>query len=417
MSKFKTRALEQWWRIKEFSDVVHYVKLMQKIRLRAIRRRGKATVVLFASNLSMWKLDELYTLFANDKRFDTHVVVAPFRTFTEEQKSSDIAAMKEHLDNQGIPYLDDDMAKALFRKGKADIIFYPQPYYGLLEDPFDYHDHKGALMCYIPYAIFTANNWWAYNLNFHNVAWKLYYPTTMHKDDAFRQATNKGRNVVTVGDIDYFQLYKPTNITDVWRPQDVKKRRIIWAPHHSFADGDMHRDSFTYLANFMLTVAERYADRIQFAFKPHPRLKTVLYAHPNWGPERTEEYYNKWATMPNCQVELGEYVNLFNSSDALIHDCGSFTALYQYTNKPALFVSKNLDGVKRDLNDFGILCIDKHYHAKDESEIIAFIEDVVLRGNNTASDDVNEVVKALTPPNGISAAQNIYNDIVRSLGI
>lgn len=417
MSKFKTRALEQWWRIKEFSDVVYYVKLMQKIRLRAIRRRGKATVVLFASNLSMWKFDELYALFANDKRFDTHVVVAPFRTFTEEQKSSDVAAMKAHLDNQGIPYLDDDTAKALFRKGKLDIIFYPQPYYGLLEEPFDYHDHKGALMCYIPYAIFTANNWWAYNLNFHNVAWKLYYPTTMHKDDAFRQATNKGKNVVTVGDIDYFQLYKPTNITDVWRPQEVKKRRIIWAPHHSFADGDMHRDSFTYLANFMLTVAERYADRIQFAFKPHPRLKTVLYAHPNWGPERTEEYYNKWATMPNCQVELGEYVNLFNSSDALIHDCGSFTALYQYTNKPALFVSKNLDGVKRDLNDFGILCIDKHYHAKDEAEIIAFIEDVVLRDDNTASDDVNVVVKALTPPNGISAAQNIYNDIVRSLGI
>lgn len=417
MSKFKTRALEQWWRIKEFSDVVYYVKFLQKIRLRAIRRRGKATVVLFASNLSMWKLDELYTLFANDKRFDTHVVVAPFRTFTEEQKSSDVAAMKAHLDNQGIPYLDDDTAKALFSKGKADIIFYPQPYYGLLEEPFDYHDHKGALMCYIPYAIFTANNWWAYNLNFHNVAWKLYYPTTMHKDDAFRQATNKGRNVVTVGDIDYFQLYKPTNITDVWRPQDVKKRRVIWAPHHSFADGDMHRDSFTYLANFMLTVAERYADRIQFAFKPHPRLKTVLYAHPNWGPERTEEYYNKWATMPNCQVELGEYVNLFNSSDALIHDCGSFTALYQYTNKPALFVSKDLDGVKRDLNDFGILCIDKHYHAKDETEIIAFIEDVVLRDDNTSSEDINEVVEALTPPNGISAAQNIYNDIVRSLGI
>lgn len=417
MSKFKTRALEQWWRIKEFSDVVRYVKCMQKIRLRAIRRRGKATVVLFASNLSMWKLDELYRLFVNDKRFDTHVVVAPFRTFTEEQKSSDIAAMKAHLDNQGIPYLDDDRAKALFSKGKADIIFYPQPYYGLLEEPFDYHDHKGALMCYIPYAIFTANNWWAYNLNFHNVAWKLYYPTTMHKDDAFRQATNKGKNVVTVGDIDYFQLYKPTNITDVWKPQDVKKRRIIWAPHHSFADGDMHRDSFTYLANFMLTVAERYADRIQFAFKPHPRLKTVLYAHPNWGPERTEEYYKKWATMPNCQVELGEYVNLFNSSDALIHDCGSFTALYQYTNKPALFVSKDLDGVKRDLNDFGILCIDKHYHAKNETEIIAFIEDVVLRDDNTALDDVNDVVKALTPPNGISAAQNIYNDIVMSLGI
>lgn len=417
MSKFRTRLLEQWWRTKEFYDATYYVKFKQKMRLRAIRRKGRATVVLFASNLSMWKLDELYALLANDKRFDTHVVVLPFHSFSEEQKRSDIATMKRYLDNCGIPYLDDKTAYDIFRKGKADIIFYPQPYYGLFNDPFDYHSHKGALLCYVPYALFTTDGWWGYNLNFHNVAWRLYYPSPMHKESALKWATNRGKNIVTVGDIDYNKLYKPTNIVDVWRAQDSKKRRIIWAPHHSFADGDMHRDSFTYMANFMVSVAERYADRIQFAFKPHPRLKSVLYAHPSWGPERTEEYYKRWETMPNCQVELGEYANLFNSSDALIHDCGSFTALYQYTNKPALFVSKDIERVKRDLNDFGILCIDKHYHAKDEAEIIAFIEDVVLRGSDTASEDVNEVVEVLTPPNGVSAAENIYNDIVQSLGI
>ena len=119
MSKFRTRLLEQWWRTKEFYDATYYVKFKQKMRLRAIRRKGRATVVLFASNLSMWKLDELYALLANDKRFDTHVVVLPFHSFSEEQKRSDIATMKRYLDNCGIPYLDDNTAYDIFRKGKA----------------------------------------------------------------------------------------------------------------------------------------------------------------------------------------------------------------------------------------------------------------------------------------------------------
>ena len=417
MPKLKTKAIEFWWRVKDTCDVFYHTKIAHKIRLRSIRRKGKATVVFFASTLSMWKFDELYSLFANDTRFNVKIILIPFRSYSEEQKRCDMDVLKEYFDKRDIPYLEGEDANQFIRRSNPDILFYPQPYYGLYEVPFAYYKHKSRLLCYIPYALFTATGWWAYNLNFHNVAWKLYYPTDMHKEDAIKQAYNRGCNVVTVGDLDYFSLYKPTGNKDVWRAQECKKRRIIWAPHHSIAGGEMNRDSFTWMANFMITIAERYSDKIQFAFKPHPRLKTELYAHHNWGPELTEAYYNKWETMSNTQVELGEYVDLFNSSDALIHDCGSFTALYQYTNKPALFVSTNIDSVKSELNDFGLQCLERHYHAKNEAEIISFIEEIVLNNQHSAKETENEIISALTPPHGVSAAHNIYNDIVKTLGI
>ena len=44
--------------------------------------------------------------------------------------------------------------------------------------------------------------------------------------------------------------------------------------------------------------------------------------------------------FPTNNLET-EYVELFKSSDALIHDCGSFMAEYLVTNKPVLFLEKN----------------------------------------------------------------------------
>jgi DivIVA domain-containing protein len=61
--------------------------------------------------------------------------------------------------------------------------------------------------------------------------------------------------------------------------------------------------------------AEKYADRIQWAFKPHPLLRDTLYQHPDWGKERTDAYYGRWESMPNTQLETGAYVELFKQSD------------------------------------------------------------------------------------------------------
>ena len=70
----------------------------------------------------------------------------------------------------------------------------------------------------------------------------------------------------------------------------------------------------TYAAD-MVELAKKYQDSIQFAFKPHPVLKFRLINI--WGEQKTEEYYKLWETMPNTQLETGDYIDLFLTSDAL----------------------------------------------------------------------------------------------------
>ena len=57
-----------------------------------------------------------------------------------------------------------------------------------------------------------------------------------------------------------------------------------------------------------LNIAEKYKDKIQIAFKPHPLLKVKLSKHKEWGQQRTEDYYKKWQNLENGQLEEDDYI-------------------------------------------------------------------------------------------------------------
>jgi CDP-glycerol glycerophosphotransferase (TagB/SpsB family) len=160
----------------------------------------------------------------------------------------------------------------------------------------------------------------------------------------------------------------------------------------------------------MLEMAEKYRDSVQIAFKPHPLLKVKL--RDKWGEKVTEEYYRKWAELENGQVEDGEFIDLFLTSDAMILDCLSFIAEYSVTGKPALFTEGTHSRVL--LNDMGKALHSMMYHAKDNlaEEVSHFIEDVVISGQDPLREQRLEFVKnEMLPPNDRSAAENVYHAI------
>ena len=114
--------------------------------------------------------------------------------------------------------------------------------------------------------------------------------------------------------------YKPKN---VWKRQEKIKKKVIWAPHHSIiSNPDLEYSLFLEVCDIMPVLAKRYENKIQFCFKPHPFLIRKLYQL--WGKYKTDAYYQLWDSMPNTQYENGEYIDLFMTSDAMIHDCDSF---------------------------------------------------------------------------------------------
>ena len=204
---------------------------------------------------------------------------------------------------------------------------------------------------------------------------------------------------------------------DIWKPQDQQKKRVIWAPHYTITEGGLlHRDSFTWLSEAMLDIAAEYKTRIQFAFKPHPKLLSVLYELPDWGKEKADAYYNRWANGSNTQLETGEYVDLFKSSDAMIHDSSSFSVEYHFTGKPVLFLSSDLNSVLSSLNDFGKQAILAHYQGNDKDHIVSFLEKTVLNGEDPRYEERQRFrERFLLSPGNRSVTESIFQVFVDSL--
>lgn len=190
-------------------------------------------------------------------------------------------------------------------------------------------------------------------------------------------------------------------------------------PHFSINEkGFLHHDSFLWMYDHMIELAKKYSDKIQLAFKPHPLLYSTLCSREDWGKNKTDSYYELWRTMPNTQVETGEFTELFMQSDGLIHDCGSFTGEYMFTRKPVMFMSRNFDEIRGQADLFGKMCLDLHEVGESIEDAKRFIEEIIIGGNDTKSEEREKFFnKHLLPPNGKTVAQNVYDDLVVSLGL
>ena len=387
------------------------------------RLRGKrpVNVVFMAIDVALWKYQHVYELMAADEHFRPTIVLSPC---VGRRYEKDMEALRQYFDQHHISYIDyRGQAIDVRRELNPDIIFYTQPYENLLVPEYDCRHFYDLLLCYMPYGFWTSTGKLSYDLHFHNQAWRLYYSTTLHQKEAETVATNHGRNVRVVGYANADYYLKGSYDETVWRQiaDGVRRKRIVWAPHFSIFSKNSAfppRANFLWMADLMVSLAHEYADKLQIAFKPHPALLTQLYEHKDWGRERTDKYYELWQQMPNTQLETGQYIDLFMTSDAIVHDSGSFAVEYHYSKKPAMFVSRDMDSVLSTQSEFGRKAYDMHYMGKDEADIRRFIDDVVLGSNDPMLPQREAFFKEyLLPPAGKSVAQNVIDDIVKSLNL
>ena len=386
-------------------------------RIRDIRKAGKARVFFVVSQLAMWRLDDVFRILKEDGRFDAKLVICPFSTFSPEQRKTCVEELIAHCRKTGWNFLDKsnyENSADLITEFQPDIIFYPQLYEHLFNNELDCEKNLDRLIAYVPYGLPTVSGEWMYNSRFMNTVWKLYFPTALHLKYARKHSFNRARNMEIVGDPHAAAFSKPDHQYG-WKNPGAK--RIIWAPHFSVIDeGHLHRASFLDIHQLMWDLAQLFKNETEFVFKPHPRLLSELYRHPDWGKARTDAYFALWENGENTQLETGTYVDLFCTSDALIHDCGSFTAEYLYTGKPVLFVSPNFRSVYEGLDTFGSLCLDLHYQARNASDIQNFLKDVVLNGNDPKKKERETFRKRYLPPDYSSSfAQNVFHSLTKSL--
>ena len=390
--------------------------------LKQLRKEQRPVKVVFvAIDVAYWRYQHVYELMKTDSRFLPTIVLSP--CIGHKQREQEMERLRAYFDARGTDYIDYDFnGKPFDIRGKIvpDMVFFPQPYEHLLCAEHDCLNFYDRLTCYMPYAFWVSTGKLSYNMHFHNLAWRIYHCTSLHLKEAQRVATNKGRNVRVVGYSNADDFLRPHH-DDPWRPMaDGKKRkRIVWAPHFSIIAKSSTlpaRSNFLWMADLMAALAKEYSDRIQIAFKPHPGLLTELYKHPEWGRQRADAYYQLWRQMPNTQLADGPFKDLFQGSDAMVHDSGSFVVDYLYFNRPVMYVTRDIQRAKSFVNLPGQEAYDAHYVGATLDEVEHFIDDVVLAGHDTMTS-VRQAFydRFLARPNGKTVAENMYQDILTSL--
>lgn len=401
-----------------------YIKRFRRSQMEAARRlRGKDRIeVAFMLTIpGMWKSDYLFRAMQENPRYHPYVVIYPYswyKGFSREEVEATLHRTEKFISDKGFEYVMprdkktgrwQDIKKTL----DPDILIFSSPYKDQPSKYFVYH-FRDRLTCYVPYGfgslkMFQVN----YNTIFHNLVGLYFVETEIHYDLAERYARNKGANAVVTGfpgtEVFLRKDYVPM---DVWKHQSRPKKRVIWAPHHTI-DDTYELSTFLLRCDDMMMLSKRYKDEVQFVFKPHPLLKFKL--QQLWGEYRVNEYYNYWAGGENTQLEESSYVDLFLTSDAMLHDCGSFTSEYLFTLKPVMYLTHD-EKVRDRLGPFGLLAFDCHYRGDTMEEIERFLQQMVIKGDDPKRQAREAFFEQyLQPVRGVLPSQKIIKTIEQTI--
>lgn len=395
------KSEQKFW--KDISDINQ--------RGEALRKKDIIKVLFILPNLPKWKTESLYKAMLAHPRFEPMIGVAVGTTDYPSEVINKITTLESYLNEKHYPFIELSSSLDIKENAKPDIIFYQEAGgCGGLNNSLQFQNQMNCLFCYVSYGFNTVVFPFEYETPYQNHCWLWFVENETVKQIASSLMRNKGKNVVVTG-FSQADDFLNNNIIDLcpWKSQEIKKKRIIWAPHHTIGVSydALHYGNFLEIADFMVELAEKTKNDVQWAFKPHPVLKQKLQFV--WGKEKTHSYYQKWANMENTQLELGPYVRLFKCSDAIIHDSGSFTVEYLYTHKPCMYI---VNGQDHSLNSFGQKAYDMYYKGHNREDIEQFVQNVIDDIDPRKEEREQFFKDYLLPPNGRTACENIIAAIL-----
>lgn len=377
-----------------------------QFRVFCIRRKKKIRFCFLIQELTQWKTELLYQAMLKHPRFDPVLAISPSLGYPGAEEE-----LMKYCDSKGYDYVWLDPQKTIKEQLRVDMATYQKPY---LEETHPAHrvdSNRSIPFVVMLYYLSFLTEEWAVNQRISFLCWRHFIDNESCREAWSKIHRLKGMNYVVTGLPVMDELLMPKEeLEDVW-PNNDGRKRIIYAPHHTI---NVHLKGIayaTFLENceFMLEMRDKYAERVYFVFKPHPSLKNRLIEY--WGKEKTEAYYARWEKQGASHVETGKYLSLFKYSDALIHDCGSFTVEYMYMEKPVMYLLKD-EHHADNMIPYAKEAFDLHYKGRSHEDIENFIMDVINGVDPLAERRVAFKEKNLFPPNGKTACENIIDSIL-----
>ena len=372
-------------------------------------------VVFLNSELSKWVYQSLYEALENNPKFEVLILLTVRKSFLK--KKYEFLNYKKllkdaylYFKNKGmnVEYGFDTEKKRyiLLKNFKPDIVFYEQA--GDVDNSQNvYAVSNKALTYYCSYGSSTTNGKNEYDLGFLKHVFKYYLDNNFTKDFLVKHGFKREQLEVS-GSLKLDAYKKEIDLSNqIWKTND--RKRIIWAPHHSFFKGStLSFGTFDWNYKFFFNYIKNHPE-IEFIVKPHPDLKRQIVRNELMSREEVKCYFEELDNLPNSQVFEGSgYIDMFRCSDMLITDCNSFLSEYLPANKPVIHLL-NKDSV--GFNDYGEKIISGYYKAENTSDIEKLIDDIIIRNNDYLKATRTDVIKnyLILPKNGV--ANYIVNDI------
>lgn len=365
-----------------------------KVRRIIEKNAGKKIKVAFLLVFkTSFPMRAVFEKMQDDPDFDPYIIVAPNVSRSHHFRMSlfndAYGCLSKDYPGRVIAGYDEKTDSYLDLKDDYPIIVFCNPYKHLVNKlhDIDYFLDKDVLGIYANYG-YAAVNFWkeVISTEFYNKAWKVCVENEMNYQYLRKEEPIHGRNGVVVGyaKMDHLSLIEKTQ-----KP----RKRILICPHHTVWGWKiLNISNFLKYSELFVRLPELFPD-IDFIFRPHPLLFPNLKEYRIWSEDQIEEYMSRLLDHPNMSYSTTEdYSDEFVQSDAMIHDCASFTAEYLFTDNPCCYMIKSEEETYGTMLPFGKECLSNYYHASDEKDIIDFIQNVVVEGNDPMKEKRSEFV-------------------------
>lgn len=375
----------------------NYKKVLENLKNKR-NNNEKIRVLFVCEENSKWGYQFVYEKMKLDNDFEIlPVVLYPIVT-----KNRIEFTQKENLEffkKQGIDSIDGyDYEKKKNKDIKSfqpDLVFYQQPWY-LQGNNHPKSVSEFALTMMIPYGYTTLSEEAWGNSSVKDVytsLWTFFSESPYHNDFYEKAAGMQRENLYAAGSakLDYYRTPIGKKFEKIWREEDKNKKRIIWAPHHSVCDAGLGMSNFQEQYKFFLNFAKKHRE-YSFILKPHPSLRSMCISTGFLTEKEYDTYIQEWKNLPNADVyTLGNYFDIFKTSDILLTDCSSFLAEYFPAQKPIVLLDRKN---RAPFDKFGEIIKQGFYRIEKTEEIERLLYEILVQGNDTLKPLRQEILNS-----------------------
>ena len=397
-------------------DYNAFMERVFKASAQVIARKDKIKVGFVLYDTSMWCGDDLYNLFAQDKRFEPTVFLCLYNSSNELILKNYLHGL-EQLKSRGLNVV--ELKNENAPVPTQDVLILLTQYFHLF--PVALREKSltlKTLMTYIPYTfdISRLNN---YVFTIYHITWKIFFPSPAILEIRDKQVKVGMPRGLYSGypKLDIF-FKRDTEFKFDWKLLRHDAKKIIWAPHHSIeANLRVSYATFQWNYKFMYEFAKSHPET-SWVVKPHPNLFFKVIKEKVFPSVAAfEKYLKAWDDLPNAQVCTGAYYQaIFATSDGMVHDSASFIAEYQYVDKPMIYLTRDT----QTYNELGEEILGASYlvDGSDLNAIAAMIQRVIIDGDDYKAAERKAIFdKSLNYPasNGMLASEFIFKSIADDL--